>query len=47
MKLSDIELNEIVGGTVSRYGLVIAFSGLITFIIGMVDGYLRPLKCNK
>mgnify|MGYP006962272556 CR=1 FL=1 len=22
-------------------------STLVSFIIGLVDGYLRPLKCNK
>ena len=41
--LSSNELNEIHGGGISL-GLAI-FAG-VTFIIGVIDGYVRPLKCN-
>lgn len=45
MKLSNYELNKIEGGMVFRTsGLIIG--GLFTFILGLVDGFLRPLKCN-
>ena len=45
MELSNQELNYIVGGAKKvSYGLL--FGGLITLIIGIIDGYLRPLKCN-
>lgn len=42
-ELSVNELNEVSGGGIS-FGLAI-FAG-ITFIIGVIDGYVRPLKCN-
>ena len=40
MVLESKELIEISGGGI-KYG------GVLTFLIGMVDGYLRPLTCNK
>lgn len=43
-ELSSNELNEIHGGGGISLGLAI-FAG-ITFIIGVIDGYVRPLKCN-
>jgi len=43
--LSERELNEIYGGGFS-FGLSIIIAGLITFAIGIIDGYVRPLKCN-
>lgn len=43
--LEENELNNIYGGSFS-IGLSIAIAGLITFVIGVIDGYVRPLKCN-
>ena len=43
-RLSSNELNEIHGGGGISLGLAI-FAG-ITFLIGVIDGYVRPLKCN-
>lgn len=45
MILEKEELLEIYGGAIS-YGLMTAIVGGIVFIIGIVDGYLRPLKCR-
>lgn len=42
-ELNNEELHNIHGGGVA-FGLAI-FAG-ITFIIGVIDGYVRPLKCN-
>ncbi len=43
--LTKEELCNIKGGAVSLgTGLIIA-AGII-FIIGVIDGYVRPLKCN-
>lgn len=43
MELSKTELNNINGGAVSGYFI---FGGILTFIIGFMDGFTRPLKCN-
>lgn len=43
--MSKEELLEIKGGAVS-WTLVTAITSGIVFLIGIIDGYLRPLKCN-
>ena len=43
--LSDSELLEVNGG--SKYLVVGIVVSIITFFIGVYDGYLRPLKCNE
>ena len=42
-KISKNELMNINGGGL---GLGLLIGGLVTFIIGVIDGYIRPLKCN-
>ena len=44
--LSLKEQYEIKGGAI-KLGVVAAIIGIGTFIIGVVDGILRPLKCYK
>jgi lactobin A/cerein 7B family class IIb bacteriocin len=46
MKIKDEELKQINGGVI-KWGLGIAIAAGVTFIIGLVDGYVRPLACNK
>ena len=46
MELNAEELSSISGGGI-KFGVYLAIGGLITFIIGVIDGYLRPLSCNK
>lgn len=43
MILTNEELNNINGG---GFGIFIGIGLLFTMIVGIVDGYLRPLKCN-
>ena len=43
--LSDEELYSIKGGA-SKSLMLGVFGVLVTFIIGVYDGYMRPLKCN-
>ncbi|MGE5456201.1 MAG: class IIb bacteriocin, lactobin A/cerein 7B family [Ignavibacteriales bacterium] len=43
-ELSKNELQQITGGGIG-IGLMICAG--IVFIIGVIDGYVRPLKCNK
>lgn len=41
----ESELKEIKGGV--NWVIVGVGGSIISFIIGLVDGYLRPLKCRK
>lgn len=43
--LTENELNNIKGGFTILHKLLFA-GGLITFVIGLIDGIIRPLKCN-
>ena len=43
MELKREELSEIKGGS---YIKLFAIGGIVIFIIGFIDGYMRPLKCN-
>lgn len=45
MKLSKEELNKIEGGAIFKTSSLI-IGGIFTFILGVIDGFLRPLKCN-
>lgn len=48
MVLEKENLLSIVGGAYSKkisLGIIAAAFG--SFIIGIIDGYLRPLACNK
>ena len=47
MVLSDTDTMIISGGGTGRnIGLGIILSAIGSFIVGIIDGYLRPLKCN-
>ena len=43
-ELSDNELMTINGGF--SFGLGVAIGAGIVFLLGVIDGYVRPLKCN-
>ena len=43
-ELSNQEMFNINGGNGVAIGFFIAAG--ITFLIGVIDGYVRPLKCN-
>lgn len=42
--LKEEELKNINGG---GFNLIIGISAVVAFIIGLLDGIARPLKCNK
>lgn len=44
--LKDNELCNITGGAV-KWTVGVIIGTIFTFLAGVVDGYLRPLKCNK
>lgn len=41
--LKDTELKQINGGGVGTWLFI---GGAIVFLIGVIDGYVRPLACN-
>ena len=43
--MSDSKLYSIRGGK-AKYSILAIVGGLITFLIGVVDGFIRPTKCN-
>lgn len=43
--LNEKELKKINGGGISLGTGLLIGAGVI-FLIGLVDGYIRPLKCN-
>lgn len=48
MVLKNNELITVVGGASSKkIGIGIIFAALGSFIVGIIDGFLRPLACNK
>ena len=47
MVLTEEETKNIIGGGTGRnIGIGIIISALGSLIVGIIDGYLRPLKCN-
>lgn len=44
MELDKIELVNITGGA-SKFGIAGIAACIFTFLVGVVDGYLRPHKC--
>lgn len=45
-ELKEKELNNITGG-IGVVGKFMIAGGIIAFLIGIIDGFTRPLKCNK
>ena len=43
MVLNKNELLEIRGGSLLKYTVI---GGIITFLIGCINGFLRPLPCG-
>ena len=45
ISITDNELYAVHGGGIG-WGIAGLIAGFLTFVIGVVDGYMRPLKCN-
>ena len=43
--LTNKELESVNGGVAAATYLII--TGAVVFLIGVVDGFIRPLKCRK
>ena len=47
MRLNDTELLNIRGGAIApKHALLLGIGGLITLLVGVIDGYVNPQKCN-
>lgn len=47
-ELTRQELSKVEGGGAgTAFALGCLFAGIIIFAIGVMDGYMRPLKCNS
>lgn len=44
-----IENNELINikGGLAKYVYGISIGAVVSFIIGVIDGYMRPLSCHK
>lgn len=43
--LTETETMKIVGGF--KKSFIFSAAAIVTFLIGLIDGYVRPLKCNN
>ncbi len=47
MVLNEAELYTIKGGAFSlKTAILVGIGGLITLLVGVIDGYMNPQKCN-
>jgi lactobin A/cerein 7B family class IIb bacteriocin len=46
MKLTNKQLQDVKGGSVTLGVGLMIIAGIV-FIIGVIDGYVRPLPCRK
>ena len=44
-KINEKDLQDIQVGGLSVWG-AIGIGTIVTFLIGVIDGFVRPLKCN-
>ena len=44
-ELQKEDLKQITGGI--GFGTVLLIAGGVIFLIGVIDGYTRPLRCNS
>lgn len=45
VELNDQQMKKISGGF--KKSFFISAAAIVTFLIGLFDGYIRPLKCNN
>lgn len=47
MVLNEEKLMMVIGGgTAKNVGIGVIIAALGSFIVGLIDGFLRPLRCN-
>ncbi len=45
IKMNNEELMKVEGGAIS-YGVAVGIGAGIIFLIGLVDGFMRPYRCR-
>ena len=43
--ISSLEMQSVNGGAI-KWGVVAGFGAFASFIIGVIDGWMHPKKCN-
>ncbi len=44
-KINNLEMQHINGGAI-KWGAIAGIGGLASFIIGLIDGWMNPKRCN-
>lgn len=44
-KLDNSEMQHVNGGAI-KWGVIAGIGGFASFIIGVIDGWMNPKKCN-
>ena len=44
--MKELQKDELLKMNGGGFGLGLLIGGITTFIIGVIDGYVRPLKCR-
>lgn len=47
LELTKEELVKVDGGFKISMGIVVSVGAAIVFVIGLIDGYINPNKCNN
>ncbi len=45
MKLNEKQMLDVNGGAV-KWGVIAGFGAFASFVIGVIDGWMNPQKCN-
>ncbi len=44
-KIDNYEMQYVTGGAI-KWGVIAGIGGFASFIIGVIDGWMNPKKCN-
>ena len=44
-RINEFEMQSVNGGAI-KWGVIAGIGGFASFIIGVIDGWMNPKKCN-
>ena len=44
-RINELEMQSVNGGAI-KWGVIAGIGGFASFIIGVIDGWMNPKKCN-